>query len=96
MKQSEFLEIIEQNKGKHRPSLETLIQGRNGIQRDPIPVIIATDDTNLPLMNIARTQGWIKQDATEFYESEAKNVTDITEGRVNTFINTHTQETLDT
>ena len=30
MKQNEFLEIIEQNKGKHRPSLETLIQGRNG------------------------------------------------------------------
>lgn len=32
MKQNEFLEIIEQNKSKHRSSLETLIQGRNGIQ----------------------------------------------------------------
>ena len=28
MKQEEFLEIIEQNKGKHRQPIETLIQGR--------------------------------------------------------------------
>jgi hypothetical protein len=47
-------------------------------------------------MNIARTYGWIKQDATEFYDSEAKNVTNITGGITNTFVNTHTQETLDT
>jgi len=68
----------------------------NEVHYNPLPVIIATDDTNLPLMNIARTYGWIKQDATEFYESEANNVTDITRGIVNTFVNTHTQETLDT
>ena len=98
MKQNEFLEIIEQNKGKHRQSLETLIQGRKNEQfnYNPLPVVIATDDTNLPLMNIARTYGWIEQDATEFYESEANNITDITEGITNTFVNTHTQETLDT
>ena len=98
MKQSEFLEIIEQNKGKHRQSLEILIQGRKNEQfnYNPLPVVIATDDTNLPLMNIARTYGWIKQDATKFYESEAKNVTNITVGITNTFVNTHTQETIDT
>ena len=28
MKQQDYLEIIEQNKGKHRPSLETMIEGR--------------------------------------------------------------------
>ena len=28
MKQEDYLEIIEQNKGKHRPSLETIIEGR--------------------------------------------------------------------
>ena len=28
MKQEDYLEIIEQNKGKHRPSLETLVEGR--------------------------------------------------------------------
>lgn len=98
MKQSEFLEIIEQNKGKHRQSLETLIQGRKNEQfnYNPLLVVIATDDTNLPLMNIARTYGWIKQDATEFYESEANNITNIAVEIVNTFVNTHTQETLDT
>ena len=71
-------------------------EDNNGVHYNPMPVIIATDDTNLPLMNIARAYGWIKQDATEFYESEANNVTDITEGIVNTFVNTHTQETVDT
>ena len=29
MKQQDYLEIVEQNRGKHRPFLETLIQGRN-------------------------------------------------------------------
>ena len=71
-------------------------EDNNEVHYNPLPVIIATDDTNLPLMNIARTYGWIKQDATEFYDSEAKNVTDITGGIVNTFVNTHTQETVDT
>ena len=71
-------------------------EDNNEVHYNPMPVIIATDDTNLPLMNIARAYGWVKQDATEFYESEANNVTDITRGIVNTFVNTHTQETLDT
>ena len=88
---------------------ETYIEGENvilpnvsycndnkDVHYNPLPLIIATDETNLPLMNIARTYGWIKQDATEFYESEANNVTDIAGGIVNTFVNTHTQETIDT
>ena len=74
----------------------SLCAQENEVHYTPLSVIIATDDTNLPLMNIARTYGWIKQDATEFYDSEANNVTDITEGIVNTFVNAHTQETLDT
>lgn len=71
-------------------------EDNNGVHYNPLPIIIATDDTNLPLMNIARTYGWVKQDATEFYDSEANNVTDITGGIVNTFVNTHTQETVET
>lgn len=34
MKQQDYLEIVEQNRGKHRPSLETLIQGRNGMSEE--------------------------------------------------------------
>ena len=71
-------------------------EDQGDVHYNPMPVIIATDDTNLPLMNIARTYGWIKQDATEFYDSEANNVTNIAVEIVNTFVNTHTQETLDT
>ena len=71
-------------------------EDQDDVHYNPMPVIIATDDTNLPLMNIARTYGWVKQDATEFYESEANDVTDIIMGIVNTFVNTHTQETVDT
>ena len=37
MKQQEFLEIIEQNKSKHRSSLETLIQGRKNNLNYPKP-----------------------------------------------------------
>lgn len=38
MKQSEFLEIIEQNKGKHRQPIEVLVQGRKNEQFNEKPV----------------------------------------------------------
>ena len=36
---------------------------------------IATDLTNLPLMNIARAQGWVEQDATAMTKADAAAVT---------------------
>ena len=71
-------------------------EDNNEAHYNQLDTIIATDDTNLPLMNMARACGWIGQDATEFYESEAKAVTNITNRVVNTFVNTHTQETINT
>ena len=37
--------------------------------------IIATDSTNLPLMNVARTKGWIDSNATFMTKVDASKVT---------------------
>ena len=75
MKQNEFLEIIEQNKGKHRQPIEVLVQGRKNQLFDsekPVETRLIAKFNVTDISNPTRITGYQKQ--SQFSEIEIDGV----------------------